>query len=157
MPIIKSEGVTRTERLLAQLCDRSFLRLWSYPNPFRKIAPSFVTFSRCSRIMSSFFLIAKIFSSGIWTPTRKWPGTDGSARQIDAQLRTADGAAKYIRSGRPIFLDASCTVGFPIPFDPASARIHKSLWRTVLRMRARQHPTKTCMAALPSLTEMASP
>ena len=36
MPIIKSEGVTRTERLLAQLCDRSFLRLWSYPNPFQK-------------------------------------------------------------------------------------------------------------------------
>ena len=33
--IVKSEGVTPTERLLANLCDRSFLKLWSYPNPFK--------------------------------------------------------------------------------------------------------------------------
>ena len=36
MKIIKSEGVTPTERLLADLCDRSFLKLWSYPNPFKE-------------------------------------------------------------------------------------------------------------------------
>jgi hypothetical protein len=35
MPISKSPGVTRTERLLADLCERSFLKLWSYPNPIR--------------------------------------------------------------------------------------------------------------------------
>jgi hypothetical protein len=35
MPISKSLGVTTTEQLLADLCDRSFLKLWSYPNPFK--------------------------------------------------------------------------------------------------------------------------
>ena len=35
MVTIKSEGVTPTERLLSDLCERSFLKLWSYPNPFK--------------------------------------------------------------------------------------------------------------------------
>ncbi len=34
--IVKSEGVTPTERLLANLCEKSFLKLWSYPNPFKE-------------------------------------------------------------------------------------------------------------------------
>lgn len=36
MKIIKSDGMTPTERLLADLCDRTFLKLWSYPNPFKE-------------------------------------------------------------------------------------------------------------------------
>jgi hypothetical protein len=31
--ISKSIGVTESERLLAEFCERSFLKLWSYPNP----------------------------------------------------------------------------------------------------------------------------
>ena len=30
-----SGGVTATERLLAEFCERSFLKLWSYPNPHK--------------------------------------------------------------------------------------------------------------------------
>jgi hypothetical protein len=33
--IFKSKGVTPTERLLADLCEKSFLKLWSYPNPIK--------------------------------------------------------------------------------------------------------------------------
>ncbi len=33
--ILKSFGVTSTEKLLADLCDSTFLKLWSYPNPFK--------------------------------------------------------------------------------------------------------------------------
>jgi hypothetical protein len=35
MEIKKSPGQTRTEQYLAQLCDRTFLNLWAYPNPFK--------------------------------------------------------------------------------------------------------------------------
>ena len=31
----KSTGVTETERVLAAFCERSFLKLWSYPNPYK--------------------------------------------------------------------------------------------------------------------------
>jgi hypothetical protein len=32
----RSEGLTASEKILAELCDKSFLKLWSYPNLFRK-------------------------------------------------------------------------------------------------------------------------
>lgn len=34
-PVIKADGVTPSERYLAQLAEKSFLNLWSYPSPFR--------------------------------------------------------------------------------------------------------------------------
>ena len=33
--ITKGVGLTPTERYLARLAERSFLNLWSYPNPYR--------------------------------------------------------------------------------------------------------------------------
>jgi len=33
--IKKSSGTTPTEQLLADLCEQTFLKLWSYPNPFK--------------------------------------------------------------------------------------------------------------------------
>ncbi len=32
-PIVKAEGVNDSEKLLAQLCDKVFLKLWAYANP----------------------------------------------------------------------------------------------------------------------------
>jgi hypothetical protein len=32
----RSEGLTASEKVLAELCDKSFLKLWTYPNLFRK-------------------------------------------------------------------------------------------------------------------------
>lgn len=44
---------------------------------------------------------------------------------IDRQVRTAHGAERYIRSGRPIFLDARREKPLPVPFDKDKAVIHK--------------------------------
>jgi hypothetical protein len=35
MEIKKSQGVTETEKLLSELCENTFLKLWSFPNPFK--------------------------------------------------------------------------------------------------------------------------
>lgn len=34
--ITKSEGVNDSEKLLARLCENTFLKLWCYPNPFNE-------------------------------------------------------------------------------------------------------------------------
>src|SRR4051812_29870124 len=34
-PITRLDGVTESERYLQRLCERSFLRLWSYPGVYR--------------------------------------------------------------------------------------------------------------------------
>ena len=33
--IKKSLGITETEKMLAEFCERTFLKLWSYPNPYK--------------------------------------------------------------------------------------------------------------------------
>lgn len=125
MRIVKSKGVTRTEKLLAELCERSFLRLWSYPNPFKEDRDElcdllavfenhvFIFFDRENLQLADLDKNPLV----VWD---RW-----KRKAIDAQLQCADGAARYIRSGRPIFLDSSATLQFPIAFNPSSVEIHK--------------------------------
>ena len=44
---------------------------------------------------------------------------------IDDQIRTASGAERYLRSGRPIFVDQERTNEFPIRIDRESMILHK--------------------------------
>ncbi len=34
-PIIKSEGLNLSEIFLTKYCERAFLKLWAYPNPYK--------------------------------------------------------------------------------------------------------------------------
>ncbi len=126
--IVKSEGVTPTERLLADLCERSFLKLWSYPNPFKDDRNElcdllavfenhvFIFFDRenltlCNEDNESIDPMIK------WNRWKK--------KVIDAQIRTSHGAERYIKSGRGIFLDKDLKVAFPIPIDRDKMIVHK--------------------------------
>lgn len=125
MPINKSEGVTPTERLLAELCERSFLKLWSYPNPFKEdgneLCDLLAVFE--NRILIFFDRESRQFDDSSRDHDISW---DRWRRKvIDAQVRTAHGAERYIRSGRGIFLDKELSVRFPIGIDLANATIHK--------------------------------
>jgi hypothetical protein len=120
-----SGGRTATERLLAEFCERSFLKLWSYPNPHKddghELCDLLAVFGDTAFV---FFDREKILSEipdkdpqVLWD---RW-----KRKVIDRQVGTAQGAERYIRSGRPIFLDAKQEKPFPVPFDPAKAAIHK--------------------------------
>lgn len=123
--IIKSEGVNDSERLLANLCDKTFLKLWSYPNPFNEKQVElcdvlavfedniFVFFDRSSRILDNKEKDINV----IWNRWKK--------EVIDKQIRTANGVERYIRSGRKIFLDQKLEIPLPIKFDCNQAKIHK--------------------------------
>lgn len=125
MAISKSEGVTPTERLLAQLCDRTFLKLWSYPNPCREdgkeLCDLIVVFE--NEVIIFFDRENRRFDANpidvdlAWKRWRK--------EVIDKQMATAHGAERYIRKGRPIYLDTKRAEPFPIPIDLQRARFHK--------------------------------
>lgn len=125
MAISKSEGVTPTERLLAELCDRTFLRLWSYPNPCRddgkELCDLLVVFE--NDVLIFFDRENRRFDQNpedvdlAWKRWRK--------EVIDKQVATAHGAEKYIRSGRSIYLDPRKSQPFPIPINPEKVRFHK--------------------------------
>jgi hypothetical protein len=125
--ITKSSGVTETERMLAEFCERSFLKLWSYPNPFKDSKNGhelcdllavfgdyvFIFFDRENQIPD----VPDKDPQTLWDRWKK--------NVIDRQVKTAHGAEQYIKSARPIFLDAKRTRPFPLAIDPQKAIIHK--------------------------------
>lgn len=125
--IIKSSGVSATEQMLAEFCDRTFLKLWSYPNPFKDSHNGhelcdllavfgdyvFIFFDRENKIP----VVPDKDPLTLWERWKK--------NVIDRQIKTSNGAEQYIKSGRPIFLDAKRTIPFPLVINPQNAIIHK--------------------------------
>ena len=105
MEIKKSEGVTPTEKRLSNLCERTFLKLWSWANPYKQDGKElcdliavfdnhvFVFFDRESHVLEN-------TEKDIGVTWVRW-----KKEVIDKQIRTAKGAERYIKGGSPIFLD----------------------------------------------------
>lgn len=121
----KSTGVTATERLLADFCERSFLKLWSYPNPHKddghELCDLLAVFDNHVFI---FFDRENVLPEASGTDSQvlweRW-----KRNVIDRQIKTAHGAERYIRSGRPIFIDPKREKPFPVVFDRGAAVVHK--------------------------------
>lgn len=114
MAITKSQGVTPTERLLNDLAERTFANLWSYPNPFKgdhkELCDLLVVFENRGFIF--FDRESRKFDGSnkdIQVTWNRW-----KKEAVDKQIKTALGATRYIKSGRPIFLDDKGTQPFPI-------------------------------------------
>ena len=125
MAISKSKGVTPTERLLAQLCDRTFLKLWSYPNPYRddgdELCDLIVVFENEELIFVD--RENRQFDSNPQDINLAWKRWRRAV--IDKQVSSVHGAERYIRMGRPIYLDPKQAQPFPIPINLENVRIHK--------------------------------
>jgi hypothetical protein len=113
--------------MLADFCERSFLKLWSYPNPYKDDGHElcdllavfgdyvFIFFDREGALPE----VPDRDPRVLWD---RW-----KRNVIDRQVKTAHGAERYIRSLRPIFLDSKGTTPFPIAIDPQKAVIRKIL------------------------------
>ena len=124
MKIKKQEGLTRSERLLSTLCEKTFLKLWSWPNPRKEDGKElcdviaifedhvFIFFDRESKTIQN-------TSKDIHVTWQRW-----KKEVIDKQVRTARGAEKYVRDRHPIFLDTKCEQPFPATL-PEKPIIHK--------------------------------
>ena len=124
MKITKPGGGTPTERLLSTLCEKTFLKLWSWPNPRKDDGKElcdllalfddhvFIFFDRESKALQN-------REKDVAITWRRWKND-----AIDKQLNTAKGAARYIRDRHPIFLDTGREQPFP-GVMPATPIIHK--------------------------------
>ena len=121
----KSSGVTATERLLADFCERSFLKLWSYPNPYKddghELCDLLAVFD--NHVFVFFDRENELSEDPDKDPQVLWDRWKRNV--IDRQVRTAHGAERYIRSCSPIFLDPKRESCFPIVFDRDRAVVHK--------------------------------
>lgn len=130
-PIVRSTGFTTTERYLAQLADKTFLNLWSYPSPYREqqlrgagdgkelcdllvvCDPHVVIFSEKAITWSS---------AAVDVAWPRW-----LKRAVFEASKQLKGAERWISEFPDrIFLDKDCTQRFPLSFPPAERRrIHR--------------------------------
>ena len=122
--LTKRVGQTETERLLATLCDNTFLNLWSWPSPFKADRKElcdllvvfddhvFVFFDRENRQLDD----PEKDKDLLWS---RW-----KRAALDRQIATARGAERYLRSGGPIFIDDVCGQKLPLLVNP-DVKIHK--------------------------------
>lgn len=130
-PIVRAAGSTLTERRLARLADRTFLNLWSYPNPFRdegKVGDG------DGKELCDLLVVCDphviIFSEKniAWTDApievawRRWfrRAVSGAASQLQGAERWID------RHPDRIFLDHGCTNRLPLALPPKDRRrVHR--------------------------------
>jgi len=129
----KQTGATASERIAAQMCERSFLKLWSYPNVYRDQGRVGHGHGKelCD-ILTVFGDDVVIFSDkscsfpGDPIPTRlawrRW-----YKRAIHASIKQLLGAERWLREHpQRLFLDRACQVRFPIDLPPAERmRVHR--------------------------------
>lgn len=130
-PIARSEGSTPSERYLARLADDTFLKLWSYPNPYRsqKLGGAGDGKELCDLLVVCDPHVI-LFSEKDITWTDKpievaWPRWFRKAVEASAtQLR---GAERWISEFPDrIFLDAKCETPFPLDLPPVERRrVHR--------------------------------
>ncbi|OGR06298.1 MAG: hypothetical protein A2520_10395 [Deltaproteobacteria bacterium RIFOXYD12_FULL_53_23] len=111
--------------MLADLCEKSFLKLWSYPNPVKddkkELCDLLAVFE--NHVFIFFDRESHALTKENKDPLTKWKRWKKEA--IDAQTRTAHGAERYIRSGRGIFIDTELAVPFPLDIDRQKMVVHK--------------------------------
>ena len=125
MLINKSIGVSPTEKLLARLCDNTFLSVWSYPNPFKadgkEVCDVIAVFE--NHVFLFFDRESKKFEDSEKDLNVQWERWQKDV--IYAQIKTAVGAKRYIQE-RPkeLYLDAKETIPFPIRIPTENVIIH---------------------------------
>jgi len=126
-PVKRADGVTESERYLQRLCERSFLRLWSYPGVYRdqgggkEVADLLVIFGDDIIIFSDKLCVFP--SSG--DLSKDW--SRWYEKAVRQSARQAWGAERWILDHPArLFLDRQCKVAFPIQIPRReTARIHR--------------------------------
>ena len=123
--ISKSLGFTSTEQYLSRLCDRTFLKLWSYPNPYRESGKElcdliavfenhvYLFFDRETKA-----LMGEVEDFGLaWERWKK--------EAIAKQIKSAKKARNHVLKNRDkIYLDAACTVPLPVKLPQGDIVVH---------------------------------
>ena len=121
----KSEGLNASEKLLAELCEHSFLKLWTYPNLFRKPG------KELTDLMVVFGNDVIIFSAKACAyPNSGDPAIDWSRwfrSSIANSAKQITKAEKSIQTAPDkVFLDAQCLEKLPIALPAAGdMRVHR--------------------------------
>lgn len=122
--IVKSKGENVGEKLVAKLCDNTFLKLWSYPNLYnskkQELCDLLVVFENKVFIFSvkDIEYNSSIEKNIAW---KRW-----KKRAIDESIKQVNGAERWIKNyPDKIYLDMNCTKKFPLKIPKDNLEIYK--------------------------------
>jgi hypothetical protein len=123
--ISKSVGLTSTEQYLSKLCDRTFLKLWSYPNPFRErgkeLCDLIAVFD--NHVYLFFDRETKTLTGGFEDFNLAWERWKKEA--VIKQIKSAKKARNHVLKNRDqIYLDAACTIPLPVELPARGVEVH---------------------------------
>lgn len=121
----KSEGLTESEAILARLCERSFLKLWTFPNLFKKPGKELVDLMVVFRDDVILFSDKSCAYPDSGDPVLDWKRW--FSRAVGKSSHQVRRAEHHVRN-RPdrIYLDASAREPLPISLPPAAGmRLHR--------------------------------
>lgn len=144
--IQRAEGVTTAERYLQRLCERSFLRLWSYPGVYRDQG---VASGRGGKEVCDLLVVFENHVIVFSDKECEYPETGDAFRDWSRWYRRAVwkgalstwGAERWI-SDHPdrLFLDRGCTKPFPISLpEPSKVVFHRIVVAHGASARCREH------------------
>ena len=132
-PIKRSLGTTPGERQLADLCEQSFLSMWSYPNLFRdqrlpggrgggKELCDLLAVCGKHVIVFSEKTCAFPAARDLHTSWSRW-----FRRSVSASVQQLRGAQRWLQSHPDrVYMDEACRVPFPLPgLEPSTTRFHR--------------------------------
>lgn len=153
----RARGLTSSERILADIADRSFLSLWTYPNPYkernRELADLIVVFGDDVILFSD--KAGAYPDSG--DPALDWSRYYRSAIAESArQLRTAE---QWIRRFPDrVYLDVRCETPLPLTLPPTNRlRVHRICVAPAATEAARARAGQTGLAIEPGVVGDARP
>lgn len=125
MKFSRSRGLTASEMVLADICDRSFLSLWSYPNlyrsPGKELCDLLIAFGNAVIIFSDKSCAYKKTGDS-QVDWRRW--YKSSITKSALQVRRTEGWIQ--RQPRRIFLESKCCTPLPIDLpDPSSLKFFR--------------------------------
>ena len=123
--ISKSLGLTSTEQYLSSLCDRTFLKLWSYPNPFRErgkeLCDLIAVFE--NHVYLFFDRETKSLTGEIEDFDLAWQRWKKEA--VAKQIKKAKRPRNHVLKNRDqIYLDAACTIPLPVKLPLNDMVVH---------------------------------
>lgn len=144
-PIVRSEGLTDSERYLAKLADDTFLNLWSYPNPYRsqKLGGNGDGKELCDLLVVCDPHVLIFSDKQVrWTDKpvdvawSRW--ARGAIQDAAKQLK---GAERWINEFPDrLFLDKLCEVPLPLAFPPPDCRkVHRIIVARGAEEAGRKH------------------
>ncbi|MEZ4233548.1 MAG: hypothetical protein R3B89_30500, partial [Polyangiaceae bacterium] len=119
----RSRGSNRSEALIAKFCDRAFLRMWSYANPFARPTKELCDILVAHDDALVLFSIKECAFGESGDDKLDWQRW--YRRAISKSAKQIQGAERWLRRNpSQVFLDPRCTKLLPTPISP-DARIHR--------------------------------